>query len=399
MTFHPARALAALALVVTLTSGCASPTRLPAVPETEADAALVPGMPASIRTWGDEVSDEFLAELGRALSKRSAEGLERDKAEQHPDIDFLAISGGGASGAFGAGLLCGWTASGERPVFELVTGISTGALTAPYAFLGSAYDAKLQELYTTVRTKDVLCERGVVNGILGDALTSSAPLRRLVRRHLGADVMAGVAQAYGEGRILLVGTTNLDAQRGVLWNMGAIAASGHPRALELFQDVLIASASIPAAFPPVMLRVDVGGRPHEEMHVDGGTLNQVFVYPPSLRLESDRRRHLYVIRNGRLDPQWESVERGTLPIASRAIDSMIAAQGSGDLYRIFLTARRDQLVFSLAHIPATFRDKPSELFDRVWMSALFDVGYAQGLSGGGWLDHPPGFAPPTDTKP
>jgi predicted acylesterase/phospholipase RssA len=211
--------------------------------------------------------------------------------------------------------------------------------------------------------------------------------------------MDAVAAAYGEGRLLLVGTTNLDAQRGVIWNMGMIAASGHPRALELFQQVLLASASIPAAFPPVMIDVDVAGRRFHEMHVDGGTTMQVFVYPPSLRLESDRPRNLYVVRNSRLGPQWENVERTTLRIASRSIDSLIATQGLGDLYRIYLTSERDRVAFHLASIPDSFTGAPAELFDPPYMSALYDAGFADGLSGSAWAPHPPGYVPNATTRP
>ena len=298
-----------------------------------------------------------------------------------------------------AGLLNGWTAAGNRPTFELVTGISTGALSAPYAFLGPAYDAKLRELYTTIRTKDVLAERGVLRGSSGNrSPTRSAPATGRAAYSAPTSWPPSPKNTVGGG-CLLIGTTNLDAQRAVVWNMGAIAAIGDSRALQLFHDILIASASIPGAFPPVMIDVDVDGRRYQEMHVDGGTVMQVFAYPPSLRLESDRPRHLYVVRNGHLDAQWANVERTTLSIAARAIDSLITTQGLGDLYRIYLTSKRDQVDYSLASIPSSFTQKPRELFDPAYMSALFDVGYSQALSGSAWTDHPPGFGPPTTTKP
>src|SRR5262249_31665013 len=164
-------------------------------------------------------------------------------------------------------LLCGWTAADTRPEFKIVTGISTGALTAPFAFLGPEYDGTLREVYTTIRTKDIIEPRSTLSGIIGDALADNTPLLRLLRRKGDDRVMQAIAAEYQRGRVLLVGTTNLDAQRGVVWNVTAIAASGNPRALALIHQILLASAAIPAAFPPIMIDVEVDGRRYQEMHV------------------------------------------------------------------------------------------------------------------------------------
>jgi len=201
--------------------------------------------------------------------------------EYRPDIsfdpnaltgcDFLAISGGGANGAFGAGFLNGWTASGMRPKFKIVTGISTGALIAPMAFLGLQYDIKLEKYYTTVSTKNIMNVQGwlgIMSILTGESYASTRPLQHLIAELVDDNVLKEIAKEYANGRRLYIGTTNLDTQRFVVWDMGAIAASGCPGSLKLFRKVMLASASIPGAFPPVYFDVELNGRKYDEMHVD-----------------------------------------------------------------------------------------------------------------------------------
>jgi predicted acylesterase/phospholipase RssA len=184
----------------------------------------------------------------------------------------------------------------------------------------------------------------------------------------------------------------------VIWNVGAIAASGHPRALELVRDILIASAAIPAAFPPAMIDVEVDGKTYQEMHVDGGTTTQVFLYPPSMKIKElaeaagvNRERRVYVVRNARLEPEWKETPRRTLSIAGRAVSSLIATQGIGDLYRTYLNAQRDGIDYNLVSIPLDFKLKAREAFDREYMQKLFDVGFELGKKGGFWRKTPPAF--------
>jgi len=315
-----------------------------------------------------------------------------------PPSNLLALSGGGDKGAFGAGLLNGWTASGERPVFLLVTGVSTGALIAPFAFLGPAYDSQLKALYTEIRRSDIVQLRGVLAALTSDALADTTPLRELLRKHVDRAMLDEIAREYDKGRELWISTANLDARRRVIWNMTRIAASGHPRAVELFHDVMIASAAIPGAFPPVLIEVEAEGRTYHEMHVDGGAMAQVFVYPPSLDLAElseesggERERRLFVVMNARLDPEWGETERKVLSIAGRAITSMIHTQGVGDLYRIYLTAERDGVDFNLAYIPAEFNAPHREEFDSAFMRALYDEGYRRAVESYPWVKRPPGF--------
>jgi len=392
--------LLALALGIMLTS-CAAPGRRPAVPEALADRAVIPGMSA-IRTWSDELSDEFLAELMRAARQEIDVRQAAGNTDPLPRADYLAISGGGANGAYGAGLLCGWTAAGTRPEFKLVTGISTGALSAPFAFLGPKYDSQLKEVYTKTSTHDIMTPRGILAGLISDALMDSTPMWRMARKYFNEEMMQEIAKEYARGRLLLIGTTNLDSQRGVIWNIGAIAASGDPRALELFRSILIASAAIPAAFPPVMIDVEADGRSYHEMHVDGGAMAQVFLYPPSFQIGSSgiqRERRVYVIRNSRLDSSWADVQRRTLKIAMRAVDSLIQTQGIGDLYRMYLTSKRDNVDFNLAFIPAEFSLKPKEGFDPVYMGQLFELAFHAAGNGYPWSKTPPGYLEASASQP
>ena len=335
----------------------------------------------------------MLRNLERSIEREKAALVAAGKSDSLPQAEFLAISGGGADGAFTAGLLNGWTAAGTRPKFKVVTGISTGALIAPFAFLGPEYDEVLRKFYTTVDTNNILEKRSLLAALFDDALTDNRPLKNLLAQVLDERVIKGIATEYARGRLLLVGTTNLDACRAVIWDVGAIASSGDPRAPELIRSILIASAAIPAAFPPVLIDVTVDGKPYQEMHVDGGAMTQVFLYPPSLQAATrvQRQRRMYIVRNARLDPEWAEVQRRTLPIAGRAISSLIATQGIGDLYRLYLQAQRDGIDYNLAFIPASFRVVAKEVFDRAYMNALYQVGYEAGRSGAAWAKVPPGW--------
>jgi len=393
------RVIAAIAgtIALLLLQGCSLPERLNAVPKDIEASAEIPGMPG-VRYW--QVSD--LERLTEAAIKSYQEQAEAWKAAGNkgplPPAYFLAISGGGENGAYGAGLLNGWTENGTRPEFGLVTGVSTGALTAPFAFLGSAYDQQLKEVYTTISAKDVLEERGIFAAIWNDAMADNAPLQNLVAKYVNEDMLAAIAAEHKKGRNLLIGTTNLDARRGVIWDIGKIAEYGGPQALELVRKILIASAAIPGAFPPTMIDVEANGTKYQEMHVDGGASAQVFVYPARLHLAEiseeagvERERHMYILRNGRLDPDWADTERQTLTIAGRAVSSLIQNQGNGDLYRIYALAQRDKVDFNLAYIPATFDVPLPEPFDRHYMEELFKLGYEQGKAGYKWEKAPPGY--------
>ncbi len=392
-------AFVSLAALLFLLQGCATPSRLSAVPAQDTTRAEIPGIP-NARYWVQTDIEPFIRDAIASGQREQAYLARIGHRGPLPPINFLAVSGGGDDGAFGAGLLVGWSATGTRPEFKGVTGVSTGALIAPFAFLGPEEDDALREVYTTIGPQNILLPRGLLAALTSDGLADNSPLFELISRYINAEFLARIAREYQEkGRLLLIGTTNLDARRGIVWNMGAIAASGDPKALDLFRKILLASAAIPAAFPPVMIDVEVNGKPYQEMHVDGGAQAQVFLYPPRLfdlvRQQgvkvAPRERSVYIIRNARLDPDWAAVERSTLTIAGRAISSLIQSQGLGDLYRIYATAQQDGLDYNLAYIGADFNAEHKEDFDATYMRALFDYGYQLGRKGYPWHKTPPGL--------
>jgi hypothetical protein len=384
--------------------GCATPQRLPAVPAELAVRAVPPAGAQRYLVLRD--TSGMLQEGRSSVEKEQAWLAASGHQGALPPMFLLAISGGGDNGAYGAGFLNGWTAAGTRPEFKVVTGVSTGALIAPFAFLGPKYDPVLRSVYTDVSQPDIFKLRNILSGFFGDAMADTTPLLRLVNRHVDQPLLDAIAAEYAKGRLLLVGTTNLDSFEPVIWNMTAIAASKDPKARELFSKILVASASIPGAFPPVLIDVQVDGVAYQEMHVDGGAMAQVFAYPPSLRIAdvaeaagAQRQRSLYIIRNARLDADWASVRRRTLPIATRAISSLMQSQGVGDLYRIYATTQRDGVDYNLTYIPPTFNAPHKGEFDQEFMRKLFQVGYDTAAGGPTWQKRPPGFDAPINQAP
>ena len=374
-------------------AGCSTPDRLPAVPQSASAHTI--SSPVPIRYLVARETDTFAAEAQASLVKEQAWLASQGQSGALPPVSFLAISGGGDNGAYGAGFLNGWTAAGTRPVFKAVTGVSTGALIAPFAFLGPKYDYVLERVYTTTGPNDIFKKRGLIKGgLFGDAMADSRPLANVISTYVNQQLMDEIAAEYAKGRVLLVGTANLDSLEPVIWNMTAIAASKDPNAIPLFKSILLASASIPGAFPPVMIDAESNGVRYQEMHVDGGTMAQVFFYPPSLNIGQmgpQRQRTLYIIRNARLDVDWASTERRTLSIAARAIGSLTRTQGIGDLYRIYATTQRDGIDFNLTYIPRTFNTPHMEEFDTNYMRSLYAVGRQLAQSGYRWQKVPPGF--------
>jgi predicted acylesterase/phospholipase RssA len=377
---------------------CASPVRDAAVPRGQSGRVSVLGIPnerfrPDSPTGLRPLEQEFAEAADRYRRTRGAA-----RVADLPKLDLLAVSGGGENGAFGAGLLNGWTARGNRPVFELVTGVSTGALTAPFAYLGPTWDDKLKRVYTEITPERVARQRWFTAALWNDALADTTPLFDLISEYLDADMLAAIAAGYREGRLLLIGSTDIDAQVPVIWNAGAIAASGHPRALDTLRRVLLASAAIPGAFPPVLFDVTLDGRPHHEMHVDGGAFAQAFLYPAiATRARRDalaRHRRVvpvsaWVIRNGRLDPEWADTGRRTYSIAGRAISTMIAASGYNDVIRMYNNTRRDGIDFNLAYISRDFDAEYATPFDQAYMRALYDYGFERARRGFDWAKAPP----------
>lgn len=384
-------------IVGALLQACGVLPRLDAVPPALTETAVIPGIP-NARIWLDRDIDRFIRSVLED-TRRETEALERagKPTNRMPPAHVLAISGGGDAGAFSAGVLSGWTARGDRPEFKVVTGISVGALVAPFAFLGPEYDHVVRSVATSIGPDDVLRQRGTLLGLASDGMASSDPLARLVAQYVTRETLEAIAREHAEGRVLQVGTTDLDAGRQVVWNMGEIASSNAPGALELFRKVIVASSSIPGAISPVMIDVEVDGKRHQEMHVDGGVISQVFLYPSRMLGELqkatgkplERELHTYVIRNGRLEPDWYNTKRRTIDIAGRAISSLVQTQGINDVHQLYRIARQDGAAFNLAFIGPDFDVPHAEEFDPVYMKKLYEYGYNITVSGRVWHKAPP----------
>jgi predicted acylesterase/phospholipase RssA len=397
-------------LTVLLLQGCMALKVRQPLPEHLLDRAEVADLPG-IRAWGDAVSE--------SLEKSAIESIRQEMAANHgklePEANFLGLSGGGGDGAFGAGILCGWTEAGTRPRFKLVTGISTGVLIAPFAFLGPEYDGKLKKAYTTISDKDIYTVPSLLKLLINlgriEAAASAKPLAELLERLIDDNMIQAIAAEHNRGRRLLIGTTQLDAQRQVIWNMGAIAASGHPDAPKLFRKILRASASIPVAFNPVYIKVKAGGQEYDEMHVDGGVRAEVMLYETALDLFTTRKKVMQKTRITRSPPQAvHHPQCASLPRISnhqtphkryRHPGHQQSDQGVGDLYRIYVLAQRDGIDYNLAYIPVDFHPRRDSEFDTQYMNEEFNLAYSLARSGYKWSKYPPGYepSPPEEEKP
>lgn len=391
-------ALPCIALGLTL-GACGSLEPRNPVPAAFIDEAVVPGFETA-RQWGDyndpaDVREQMFDRAERLKAKFGPEA----EAGETPRLTYLALSGGGQYGAFSAGALTAWSTTGTRPEFDGVTGISTGSIIAPFAFLGPKYDPVLKEIYTTFSTEDML-EPQVLSGLLGgSSVADTAPLKEKIDLYVTPDFLNEIAAEHLKGRLLFIGTTNLDVGRSVIWNMGEIAASGQPGRLELFRKIILASAAIPIAFPPVFFDVEADGETYEELHVDGGVTTQVNVLSPQIPsyLMDDLvgfhvERELFVLVNGAVVPLREPVTARVHKIGAASINALWYAQAVGDLYKIHAVAERDGVAVNYGWIPASFAEVPEEQFDPPFMRKLFDLGGELVTSGEMWREVPPNFS-------
>lgn len=376
--------LAALSLALTLTAtlgACASGARSDFDMQDREGArplgiVAVPGHP--IRVYLDaEDRAEIFQQAFREGVPVGADGR----------LDFIALSGGGSNGAFTAGLMKGWTETGERPDFEVVTGVSTGALAAPFVYLGPNYDDELAEAYTGGAAAGLLQTRGF-SALVGSGIYKSEPLRDLVARYVDENMLRAVAAEYAKGRLLLVATTDLDSQRGVSWDMGAIASQGTPEALELFRSVLVASASIPGAFPPVLIQSTNAGLEFEEMHVDGGVTTPFLAVPETLwsfREASDTLRgaRFHVVVNGRTNPSFDITRDTPQGVLGRSLDTLLRASLITTLAGNAAFADRNDLYFRFAALPDD-SEASSLDFSVESMSQVYEVGRQGAISGEAW---------------
>ena len=321
--------------------------------------------------------------------------------------NVLVLSGGGANGAYTAGVLNGWTASGTRPQFDVVTGISTGALIAPFAFLGSDYDATLRHSYTSAKESDIFKRRWLPELLWADSLADSTPLKCKIASEITPDVVAQVAEAHRAGRRLYVGTTDLDTKRLVVWDMGAIACRENINKLGLFRDVLLASASVPGLLPPVDVQIDIDGTKYTELHVDGGVAAALFLQPAMVGVTSEQEvantpddSHVYVVVAGQLQLPRRAVKRRLTKVVEESIGGVLQSQLEGDLLKTYLLARFAGADFALTSVPKDNSFESSPLaFDPVMMRKLFDTGYEHAATRKGWHVAPASLTPDEQTPP
>ena len=371
------RPFALLAALLVL-AGCSS---LPRTAYTASDAASSTVLDlGGLRRYADEPASAFLR-----TNVNSRAG----------PLSYLALSGGGADGAYGAGVLNGWTAAGTRPRFSVVSGVSTGALIAPFAFLGPAYDATLRDVYTSGIAESLLNRPSIVHALFGSGLFGNTQLRELVARYVGPDMLAAVAAENAKGRKLLIVTTNLDTQRTVIWDMGRIAAIRSAQALNLFRDVLAASASIPVVFPPMLIDAEANGHRFQEMHVDGGVTAPVLTLPEAFLLRNGAfarslRMNIYVVVNDKVEHDFQLVPNSTIDIAARASASVTKTQIRSVLYETYDFARRNNFGFNLTYIDKDLPSPGSFGFETSYMRALYQYGYDKAKAGDFWAKAPPG---------
>src|ERR1700722_3700801 len=371
------RLFCALAAVF-IVAGCSS---LPRTQYTAVDAASARILDLDVlRRYTDEPASAF-ADEGRFASRPGPR-------------TYLALSGGGADGAYGAGVLNGWTASGTRPEFSIVSGVSTGALIAPFAFLGSSYDVKLRDAYTSGIAESIVDTPNILNVLFGSGLFGNARLRELVAHYVDQDMLDAIAAEHAKGRDLFIVTTNLDTQRTVMWDMGRIAAIKSPQAMSLFRDVTAASASIPVVFAPMLIAAEANGKRFDEMHVDGGVSAPILTLPEAFLLRSARLSHglqlnIYIVINDKVESEFQLVANSTIDIAARASATVMKTQIRAVLYETYNLTRSNNLGFNLTYIDKDVPSSGSFGFRTSYMRALYQYGYDKAKTGQFWAKAPP----------
>lgn len=366
------------ALLALTLSACATwPDRLP-VTASDQNAARVAGFD-EIRIWGDAPREAWTDWREQLFAERARIG-------RSTQVEMLAISSGSDKGAYSAGYLSGWSETGTRPEFDIVSGVSTGALIAPFAFLGTAYDPHLTSLYTTIDA-GAIYNATPLKGVLGGAaLASTKPLAELIESYANAELIDAVAREHRRGRRLLVQTTNLDAQRGVVWDMGAIAASDNPARYDLFRQVLLASASIPGLFPPVLIDVTSEDADFAELHVDGATVSSLVAIPPAFVFgrkggDSYVQGRVTILYNGALEPVFRVSKPTVFSLLDRALDTALKAADQRTIQALRRHADEAGLTLDVHSIGPVAEDPDVDLFDPQFMQMLYDRGREAALSG------------------
>ena len=346
----------------------------------------------------EEVIDgDYPSESISALTPESLlEAAQEIRASRKPDIlperkyNVLCLSGGGVYGAYSAGILGGWTATGQRPVFDVVTGISTGALIAPFAFLGPAYDNELKKDYTTIDNDDIFRRRRFYEAIFSDSVADTGPLRQRIQQIATPQVIRAIADEHAKGRRLYIGSTNIDTKRLVVWDIGAICVKGGVAAREMIVDILLASSAIPGFFPPVEIPINIDGRNFTELHVDGGMTRELFFRTPyvepskreSFGPETLWNSNIYVLVAGKLYADPQPVRRRTLAIAGSAISGLLYTNTRGDIDRLFNYTLLTGMNLYVSAIPSELEVTTNATdFDPVEMTMMYNAGYQNAVQG------------------
>lgn len=364
--------------LVFVVAGCAS---LPRTPYMASDASSTRVLDLTgLRRYADEPASTFRNDP--------------DQISRKGPLTYLALSGGGADGAYGAGVLNGWTDAGTRPTFSIVSGVSTGALIAPFAFLGAMHNATLREVYTSGIAESLLDAPNLFNALFGSGLFGNTRLRELVAKYIGEDFLAAVAAEHAKGRSLFIVTTNLDSQRTVIWDMGRIASLRSAEALNLFRDVVAASASIPVVFPPMLVTVEADGRRFQEMHVDGGVTAPVLTLPEAFLLRNATlakatNMQLYILINNKVERDFQLVPSSTIEIAARSSATVTKTQTRSILFSTYEFARRNNFGFNLTYIDGNMPASKSSGFETGYMRGLYQYGYERARAGNLWAKTPP----------
>jgi hypothetical protein len=388
----------AVTFIVLVLAGCGA-LRHPVPLEAQNDPSI-PGF-TNIRFFPLTDVEPMRQSIRQAFLSETPDNYD-ELADGWRRYNYLAISGGGSDGAFGAGILNGWSANRNRPEFKVVTGVSTGALIAPFAFLGSAYDRQVKEAYTTVNPGHIYVTRRLIAILWEESLADNTPLKELVTKYITPEILDAIAVEHAKGRRLYVASSNMDREEPVIWDMGAIASSRDPAKLELFRSVLVASASIPGLFPPALVKVTLDGKQYDELHCDGGVFFQSFFIGAMVDLPAlIREAHpdykgrvfqdLFIIRNGSTTPARKQVPRGVRSISERAIMTLLKVSGINDLYRLFLSTEHDDVDFYFVALPVDYVRSTDEEFNEAEMNRQFALGYQLAAAGVPWRRLPPGY--------
>src|ERR1700722_4476062 len=344
------------------------------------DTAPPAGFPETVRTVTEDRAS-FAKDTERfmiRLRKASGGGV----------VNILELSGGGAGAAFGAGALTGLSRAGPRPQFHVVTGVSAGALTAPFAFLGPTWDDALTESFSGQRSGN-LVQFSVTGLLFGSSIFRGKPLADLVNHYATEEMLQAIAVEAAKGRLLLIATTDLDSERTVIWDMGAIAMHGGPEGLKLFRQVLIASASIPGLFPPVMIPVETSGTILEEMHVDGSTTASLFIAPEIASVLPDqlaglRGGNIYVVANGQYGATTITTRVRTMAITKRGIEASLHSSTRGAVLATLALATRNDMHMNVTAIPDDYPFNGLLDLKPERMRALFNFGAECAMRGELW---------------